>query len=60
MDYWKIKMNLNKTHYIQFGKQIIEEYELVVNEVNIERVKMLSYLGMIFDEKLYFQEHLKE
>jgi hypothetical protein len=60
MEEWKIKINLDKTNYIQFGRQKIIDYELIVNEIKINRVKTMKYLGMTFDEKLNFNEHVKE
>ena len=48
MKQWKIKINLDKTNYIQFGNQKILDYELIVNETKINRVKTMKYLGMKF------------
>jgi hypothetical protein len=51
MQKWKIKINLNKTNFIQFGKQKIVDCELEINNIKIDRVKTMKYLGMTFDEK---------
>jgi len=54
----KIKMNLDKTNFIQFGKRKIVDLELEINNIRIDRVKTMKYLGMTFDENMDFNEHI--
>jgi hypothetical protein len=56
----KIKINLDKTNFIQFGKRKIVDFELEINNIRIDRVKTMKYLGMTFDENMDFNEHIKD
>ena len=60
--YNKLTVNLDKTKCMYFGKS--EHYEdesmqLNVNGVQMELVKSFSYLGIIIDNKLQFNDHIK-
>jgi hypothetical protein len=60
MKQWKIKINLDKINYIKFYNQKILDYDILVNETKISRVKTMKYLGLTFVGKLNFDEHIKE
>ena len=55
-------MNLDKTKCMYFSKSVYEENESI--EVNIKGVRLefvtkFSYLGIVIDSKLQFNDHIK-
>ena len=60
--YNKLTVNLDKTKCMYFGKSEHYEDESVqinVNGVQMELVKSFSYLGIIIDNKLQFNDHIQ-
>lgn len=59
---WRLKINSEKTQAIFFTKRRKEEFlpnrKLKVDNVEIEWVSRIKYLGIIFDKKLIFADHV--
>ena len=58
----KLTLNLDKTKCMYFSKSVYEENESI--EVNIKGVRLefvtkFSYLGIVIDRKLQFNDHIK-
>ena len=60
----KLSLNCSKTNYIIFNKQPNKtcplDLHLVINNTSIQRVKSCKYLGIIFDEKLNWADHISQ
>ena len=58
----KLSLNLKKTHFIVFhrkkGKMILEK-DLIVDKVKISMTDKTKFLGVIIDEYLSFEHHVK-
>lgn len=54
----KIKLNIDKTKFIVFGKannlKALPNFNVCINKQNLERVHEIKILGIIFDESLSF------
>ena len=62
LNYNKLTVNLDKTKSMYFGKGLYEEnhiLEVNVNGVKLEFFLSFSYLGITIDNKLQFNEHIK-
>uniref|UniRef100_A0A671WXI2 Reverse transcriptase domain-containing protein n=1 Tax=Sparus aurata TaxID=8175 RepID=A0A671WXI2_SPAAU len=58
-DYNKLTLNLNKTKCIIFGNRPINSNKkLMINNVVIERVSEIKFLGIIIDNKLCWKPHI--
>ena len=56
----KLSLNLNKTKIMLFGKHKSNiNVKLVIDGVNIERVKETKFLGVIIDEKISWKYHIR-
>lgn len=58
----KLSLNLSKTHYIIFQRRrdkLVVSEKLVINNVTISRIEKTKFLGVIIDEYLSFQYHIK-
>ena len=65
VDIWfrtnKLSLNIGKTNYCIFkNKTVVADNipNLIVNNININRVKSCKYLGIIIDDRLSFTEHI--
>ena len=54
----KLKLNVEKTNFMLIGSQA-EECQIVIDNINIERVNSIKYLGVIIDVKMNFKDHLE-
>lgn len=55
----KLTLNLSKTKFIIFGNRATTlNKKLMINDIEIERVKELKFLGVIIDEKLCWKPHI--
>lgn len=55
----KLFLNWDKTKYIIFGNKRSKDYaRLVVDEINIEKVSEIKFLGVMLDEKLSWKPHV--
>lgn len=52
----KLKLNESKTKIMALNTNSVSVYK--INNVTIERVKQIKYLGFIIDEHLNFKEHI--
>ena len=58
-DYNKLTLKLNKTKCIVFGNRPINSNrKLMINNVVIERVSEITFLGTIIDNKLCWKSHI--
>ena len=64
--YWlfinKLTLNLNKTVYITFGNYYDSVPKITcikINDITISRVSNCKYLGIILDQRMKWQEHIK-
>lgn len=58
----KLSLNLKKTHYIIFRKRrskIVSDHNIVINGITISRTDNTKFLGVIIDDTLSFQQHIK-
>ena len=58
----RLSLNLKKTHFIIFRKKrskIKVDQDLIINNVKISRTDKSKFLGVIVDEFLSFQQHIK-
>ena len=62
--YWlevnKLSLNVNKTHYIIFSSRnvSVQDIEVRVRDVSIDRVAHTKFLGVQIDEKLNWKAHI--
>jgi len=54
----KLSLNLNKTKFMIFSNKRKEEVSLSINNVNIEKVSEIRFLGVTLDEKLTWKSHI--
>lgn len=54
----RLSLNLNKTCYSIFSNSKINDCNIVINDVEIKRVKSCKYLGVIIDDELRFDTHI--
>ena len=58
----KLTLNIAKTKYVIFGKprQLtnLPNYNLTINNQQIERVQHMKYLGVTLDASLNFNKHI--
>lgn len=57
----RLKLNINKTKYMIITRRNFNDLnvELKINNESIQRVDSIKYLGIIIDNKLKFEEHIK-
>ena len=54
-----MSLNLKKTHYMIFTrKNVVLKQNVIIDGVNIDRVRCTSFLGVIIDEKLTWKDHI--
>ena len=59
----KLSLNLKKTHFVIFRKQkakILLEKDLIIDNVKISRTDKTKFLGVVIDEYLSFEHHVKQ
>lgn len=55
----KLKLNVNKTKCMQISnKALTNEYQIIINGCEIEKVSNIKYLGILLDNKLTFKENI--
>ena len=56
----KLSLNLSKTHFMVFHRTRHKQYKIhiEINKVPIEQVKHTQYLGVIFDDRLEWSNHI--
>ena len=55
----KLSLNVKKTKFIIFGtREIKQQATLKINDMEIERVKENTFLGVIIDDKLCWKSHI--
>ena len=66
VDFWlrmnKLSLNYSKTNYIIYNKQLHktckDEFTIVMNKTRLKRENSIKYLGVIFDDKLCWANHI--
>ena len=55
-----IKLNIDKTHYIIFTRRpnAMTNFDVMINNVPINKVEKTKFLGIIIDSKLNWKEHI--
>lgn len=56
---WGFKFSVEKTKYVVFSRRKPEVIELKIYGQKIEQVNTFRFLGVIFDSKLLWSEHIK-
>ena len=59
----KLSLNIKKTKYIIFrstNKKLKHDVKVSINNINIEHVKSTTFLGIIIDECLTWNNHISE
>jgi hypothetical protein len=60
-DNWLLKLNVSKCKVLSVGRDVENSFIYSLNQSNpLLRVTQMSDLGVIIDDKLRFQEHIKE
>ena len=63
-DHWLLKLNISKCKIVSFGRHVDKNYVYHINENNqitpLEYEESYKDLGVIFDEKLNFRDHIHE
>lgn len=54
-----LELNINKCKFIRFGKSSLPVYDYNINGICLERVNHVRDLGIIFDSKLTFKNHIE-
>ena len=56
----KLSLNLSKTHFMVFHRARHKQYNIhiEINKVPIEQVKHTTFLGVIFDDRLEWSNHI--
>ena len=56
----KLTVNITKTNYMLFGSRTLnKEVNIKMQNVNIERVRVTTFLGVFIDELLNLKAHIK-
>ena len=53
----KLSINVSKTSYMLFGN-LNAEFDIAINGISINRVRVATFLGVLIDEKLNWKEHI--
>lgn len=57
----KLSLNISKTNYISFGKKPVPvDFNIIINDMPIERVYSTKFLGVIIDHRLNWKEHVSQ
>ena len=59
----KLSLNIHKTNYMIFGRStkfFSETHKIIIDSTEINRVKETKFLGVILDEKLKWNAHIKQ
>ena len=60
LDRNKLSLNLSKTRMILFGNHRTNmKLEILVDEINIERVNEIKFLGVMIDDKISWKSQIK-
>ena len=62
-DLWLLKLNVDKCKVVSYGRQIEKnKYVMVQNNciVELQRDAYVKDLGVVFDEKFNFSQHISE
>ena len=55
----KLSLNVNKTNYMIFSnKNCVLDVKIQISNIEITRVKVTKFLGVLIDEKLSWNEHI--
>ena len=55
----KLSLNVSKTNFILFGNRKYNgEVDIKINGINIERVYVTKFLGVLIDHQLNWKEHI--
>ena len=56
----KLSLNLSKTHFMVFHRARHKQYKIhiEINKVPIEQVKHTQFIGVIFDDRLEWSNHI--
>ena len=60
MDTWLLKLNVNKCKSVSYGRCIEYTSEYTVSGIVIDKVDKIKDLGIVFDYRLKFDEHIDE
>ena len=58
MDTWLLKLNVNKCKSVSYGRCIEYASEYTVSGIVIDKVDKIKDLGIVFDYRLKFDEHI--
>ena len=54
----KLSLNVSKTSYTSFGINALSaNIDITINGVNIDRVRVVKFLGVLIDEKLNWKDY---
>ena len=53
----KLSLNVSKTSYVLFGN-LNAQFDIAINGISINRVRVTKLLGVLIDEKLNWKDHI--
>ena len=53
----KLSLNVSKTSYMLFGN-LNAQFDIAINGISINRVRVAKFLGVLIDEKLNWKDHI--
>ena len=53
----KFSLNVSKTSYMLFGN-LNAQFDIAINGININRVRVAKFLGVLIDEKFNWKDHI--
>ena len=57
---WLLKLNVNKCKFVSYGRNYDYQANYTLHDTNLERLENFKDLGVLFDSKLKFGEHIQE
>ena len=54
----KLSLNTSKTNFVVFTNRSDDTYSVCVNELNVSRVFVTKFLGVLMDSKLDWNYHI--
>jgi hypothetical protein len=53
----RISLNISKSNFLIFNSKYVKDTQLMIDNVEIERVNEIKYLGVLLDDKLKFNKN---
>ena len=57
---WLISLNIDKCKKVSYGREIVNDYNYYINNVELENFKAIEDLGVTYNSDLKFKTHINE